>query len=86
MDTELAETADLSQTTDLTGLPENVSQDIRRLISTLKDRRIPIARELPNLDDVVRRQRQKGGIAAIIGQWPGDETDEEFERALRELN
>ncbi|MCC7493998.1 MAG: hypothetical protein IT204_16695 [Fimbriimonadaceae bacterium] len=33
-----------------------------------------------------RRQTQKTGLAAIIGQWPGDETDDEIAAALRELS
>jgi hypothetical protein len=28
----------------------------------------------------------KGGIAAIIGHWPGDETDEEINEALRRMS
>ncbi|HZU37228.1 MAG TPA: hypothetical protein VFA18_15000 [Gemmataceae bacterium] len=32
------------------------------------------------------RQPNKGGVTAIIGQWPGDETDEEIRQALRELS
>ena len=31
-------------------------------------------------------QTSKAGLAAIIGKWPGDETDEEIEEALRELS
>ncbi len=31
-------------------------------------------------------QGPKSGVAAIFGQWPGDETDEEFERAMRALS
>ena len=27
-----------------------------------------------------------GGLAAIVGQWPGDETDEEIEQALKDLD
>ncbi len=33
-----------------------------------------------------RPQGPRSGLAAIIGQWPGDETDEEIEEALRELS
>ena len=32
------------------------------------------------------REHRGGGIAAIFGRWPGDETDEEVEAALRELS
>ena len=31
-------------------------------------------------------QDSSSGVAAIIGKWPGDETDEEIEVALRELS
>lgn len=31
-------------------------------------------------------QGPKSGVAAIFGQWPGDESDEEFEEAVRELS
>ena len=30
--------------------------------------------------------RAKGGVAAIMGKWPGDETDEEIRRVLEELS
>ncbi len=39
-----------------------------------------------DLRETVREQQHKGGIAAIIGKWPGDETDEEIRRALEELS
>lgn len=35
--------------------------------------------------DVLHQQVQKGGVAAILGKWPGDESDEQIERALQEL-
>lgn len=38
------------------------------------------------LDGVLHEQRQKVGLAAIIGQWPGDESDEEVAAALKELS
>ena len=28
----------------------------------------------------------KGGIAAVIGKWPGDESDAEIDEALREMS
>jgi hypothetical protein len=42
---------------------------------------------LRSLDVRALRQSQgpKSGVAALFGQWPGDETDEEFEAALRDL-
>jgi hypothetical protein len=39
-----------------------------------------------DLRHVLHEQRQKRGVAAIMGQWPGDETDEKIEQALRELS
>jgi hypothetical protein len=39
-----------------------------------------------DLRDVLRGQRHKAGVAAVFGKWPGDETDEQVEQALRELS
>jgi hypothetical protein len=39
-----------------------------------------------DLDAILHEQRQKTGLAAIIGQWPGDESDEEVAAALKELS
>lgn len=36
--------------------------------------------------DAVPQQQQKMGIAAVIGKWPGEESDEEIEQALKELS
>lgn len=36
--------------------------------------------------DVRRSPTASQGIASIIGQWPGDETDDEIRRALAELS
>lgn len=36
--------------------------------------------------ECVRRQGRKEGIAAMFGQWPGDETDERIREALEELS
>ncbi len=33
-----------------------------------------------------QNQSHKYGIAAIIGKWPGDETDEQIQQALNELS
>ena len=41
---------------------------------------------LPSVAEIVRRQQLKGGVSAVFGQWPGDETDEEIERGLKELS
>ncbi len=36
--------------------------------------------------DAFQRQSSKRGVAAIVGQWPGNETDEEIEAVLQELS
>jgi hypothetical protein len=33
-----------------------------------------------------RRQGPRSGMAAILGRWPGDETDEEIQAALEKLS
>ncbi|WP_165234369.1 hypothetical protein [Aquisphaera insulae] len=38
-----------------------------------------------NLGRVLHEQRHKRGVAAILGQWPGDETDEELQAWLKEM-
>lgn len=49
--------------------------------------RIPAARMKQfNLRHVLQQQQHKKGVAAIMGKWPGDETDEEIEQALKELS
>jgi hypothetical protein len=35
---------------------------------------------------IVREQSYKKGVEAIFGKWPGDETDEEIEEALKEIS
>ena len=37
-------------------------------------------------NEILQPQTPTSGIANIIGKWPGDETDEEIERALKELS
>ncbi len=39
-----------------------------------------------DLRAAVRDQQHKKGIAAIYGKWPGDESDEQIEAALREIS
>lgn len=39
-----------------------------------------------DLRDTVREQPHKMGIAAVIGKWPGEESDEQIEQALKELS
>ena len=49
--------------------------------------RIPPAKKRRfDLREVVRQQSHKKGVGAILGQWLGDETDEEIERALRDIS
>ena len=33
-----------------------------------------------------KTDKPKGGIASIIGKWPGDETDEEIAKALKDMS
>ncbi len=37
------------------------------------------------LEQEIAAQKPRGGIAAVFGKWPGDESDEELERLLREV-
>jgi hypothetical protein len=39
-----------------------------------------------DLREAIREQRHKPGIVAIIGKWPGDETEEKIRQALKELS
>ena len=39
-----------------------------------------------DLRRVLREQGHKRGLAAIIGKWPGDETDEEIDKWLKEIS
>ena len=32
--------------------------------------------------EIVASQREKAGLSAVIGRWPGEETEEEFNAAL----
>ena len=49
--------------------------------------RIPPARTRRfDLREVIREQSHKKGVGAILGQWLGDETDEEIEHALRGIS
>ena len=34
------------------------------------------------IQEVVTSQQAKAGLAAVIGHWPGEETEEEFNTAL----
>lgn len=39
-----------------------------------------------DLREIVGEQQHKMGIAAVIGKWPGEESDDEIEQALKELS
>lgn len=39
-----------------------------------------------DLRATLRSQSRKRGVSAIAGQWPGDETDEQIDQALKELS
>lgn len=39
-----------------------------------------------DLREVVREQQHKRGLVEIYGKWPGSETDEEIEAALKEID
>ncbi len=66
--------------------PEGLSEQaaMQALIAGLKDRRIP-----QSLDEIKPRRLPPPGKTAmrmVVGQWPGDETDEEILQALAELS
>ena len=39
-----------------------------------------------DMRDSLREQGHKKGVGAILGQWPGDETDDAIEQALEEMS
>lgn len=39
-----------------------------------------------DVDEALREQDHQRGVSSIIGQWPGDESDEEIASALKELS
>ncbi len=41
---------------------------------------------LIDVDASLRQQDQDHGVSSIIGNWPGDETDEKIDSALKELS
>jgi hypothetical protein len=48
---------------------------------------VPAPRKAPlDLTSLRKRQGPRSGLAAIIGRWPGDETDDEVARALEDLS
>jgi hypothetical protein len=38
-----------------------------------------------DVKDIFRKQKSRGGISALFGKWPGNETDEELLAALKEM-
>lgn len=38
-----------------------------------------------DLAKILQEQSHKQGVSAIIGQWPGDETDEQIEQAFQDI-
>jgi hypothetical protein len=46
----------------------------------------PPRRERFDLRETIRNQQHKKGLAAIMGKWPGDESDDEIAIALKELS
>lgn len=42
--------------------------------------------EAGSIHESIRAQSGKKGLPAIMGKWPGDETDEEINRALEEMS
>ena len=43
------------------------------------------ADRLDELSTLEEKAADKGGVASIIGRWPGDETDEQVDEALRHI-
>ena len=65
--------------------PEGLSDQVamQALIAGLKHRRIP-----QSLDEIKPRRLPPPGKTVwdmIVGQWPGDETDEELQAALKAM-
>lgn len=59
-------------------------EKMQALLAGLKDRRIP-----QSLDELRPRRLPPPGKTAmqmIVGQWPGDETDEELQAALKAMD
>lgn len=56
----------------------------RAALDALKDR--PRPKSLSELKPRIPSPPGSNGLAQIVGQWPGDETDEEIDRALEELS
>ena len=77
-----AEAAKLGLTPDEM-LQQAAAEKMEALIAGLKDRRIP-----QSLDELKPRLLPPPGKTAmqmIVGKWPGDETDEELQAALKAM-
>jgi len=38
------------------------------------------------IEKQLRQGKKRNALADLVGQWPGDETDEEFEQLLKDLD
>ena len=59
-------------------------QLVRRELEALKHRKPP--QSLADLKPRIPTSPGKSWLEAIVGQWPGDESDEEIERILKEMS
>lgn len=59
-----------------------LTEETGKFFSTIPQPR----REHFDLRETIRSQQQKKGLAAIMGKWPGDESDDEIALALKELS
>lgn len=67
-------------------LPELVRNLLPGEILTLTDGEVMVARLVGCRSTSPVGPPGKDGVAAIMGKWPGDETDEEVAAALREMS
>ena len=77
-----AEAANLGLTPDEM-LRQAAAEKMEALIAGLKDRRIP--QSLDELRPRLLPPPCKTAMQMIVGQWPGDETDEELQAALKAM-
>lgn len=69
---------------DTEGAPAERVRLIPEAMNETSPSDVPVRRTL-DVREIIRAQSHKRGVAAIVGRWPGTETDEEIEAALREL-
>jgi hypothetical protein len=64
---------------------ENIRAASQKEMATLSQVPLPVAGKL---DERALRvpQGPRSGVAAIFDQWPGEESDEQIEKALRNLS